>query len=286
MDSVKEVFSFSREFPFIVAHGYGSNDPVPMLHWHDCLELNLVKGGSGVNVIGSDSYSLVQGEIYVINNNERHYAFRNSYLDLLVIIFDPVLVWQCGAFDYEYLRPFFERKISFCNRIQPDNVFAREIGALMEEIEKEDREKSPGYRLVIKALLMKVLALLYRHFKLEGQIEDEVQEKLREFNRIKDAVSYIDLNFMHDINLDEVAQMSFMTRTYFSTFFKKVMKVNLTEYVLSLRINYAARLLKQTSMSVTEICDRCGFSSLSYFNRTFKKATTLSPSEYRKSTGL
>ncbi len=281
MKSEKEIFRLPKGFPFSLFHTGGRCDALPALHWHDCLELNLVKAGKGVNVISENNFEMEQGQIYVINSNERHYAFSDGSLDMLVIIFEPVYIWQNTSFDYEYLKPFFERNVNFHNLIDGNNPFAAQIISLLEDIEREYLDEKPGYRLFIKASLMKILALLYRHFKLEGQIGSELLEKQRDFERIREAVLYIEQHFTENICIPDLAKLIYMNASYFSTYFKKVMKMNITDYILTLRINRAAILLRETAKPVTEIAAESGFGNSAYFTRAFRKITKLSPTKYR-----
>lgn len=282
MDSHEEKFLLQKQFPFEVFKTGGSTDTIPVLHWHECLEINYILGGSGYNVIGDNKHIMKPGEIYIINNSEHHYAFSTESLEMIVIIFDDALVWSGSSFDYEYLKPFFERKINFCNLISPDNSISQGLGALINEIVQVYDNQQTGYQLVIKASMLKILALLYRHFKLENQIDSEILKKKHDFERIKLAVEHIDKYFTSEISLHFLSRLVFMNPNYFSTYFKKVMHMSLTEYTTALRINHAGRLLKKTSYSVTEICSECGFKSLSHFNRTFKGFTGLNPSDYKK----
>jgi AraC-like DNA-binding protein len=54
------------------------------------------------------------------------------------------------------------------------------------------------------------------------------------------------------------------------------------DYILKTRIAMAKELLCEADMSVTEISESCGFSSISYFSRTFKNETGMSPLKYKK----
>lgn len=84
------------------------------------------------------------------------------------------------------------------------------------------------------------------------------------------------------IKVEDIAEMSHYTYSYFSSEFKEVFGMPLTKYLLSIRINKASTLLKATDMNITEIAACSGFSYTNYFARAFKKEMGLSPSEYRK----
>ena len=78
-----------------------------------------------------------------------------------VVVFDADLVLSGGE-DYALIRAFYEWKTSFKHRIVADSPVLTGILPLMLEIDKEWQQQEIGYRLVIKALLLKLLAMLYR----------------------------------------------------------------------------------------------------------------------------
>lgn len=155
METKKFIRTLPKDFPFEITREKGLLNNKSMLHHHDFLELNLVCGGEGIYIIGDTTYKLKPGEVYIMNSNEHHHAFSDGSLDLLVVVFDPVFIWNNNAFDYEYLKPFFERKIYFFNKLESENETSNEIGMVLREIEKEYRDKKEGYKLVIKALMLK-----------------------------------------------------------------------------------------------------------------------------------
>jgi AraC-like DNA-binding protein len=70
--------------------------------------------------------------------------------------------------------------------------------------------------------------------------------------------------------------------TYFSTLFKKEMGVTFSNYILNVKIDHAKRLLKNTNMSLISIAIELGFDNQSYFSNVFKKATNMTPKQYRQ----
>ena len=73
-----------------------------------------------------------------------------------------------------------------------------------------------------------------------------------------------------------------MTAVSFSRFFKLRTGRSLSDYIIDIRLGFAARLLVDSTMSVAEICYDCGFNNLSNFNRKFKKKKACSPKEFRE----
>jgi AraC-like DNA-binding protein len=73
-----------------------------------------------------------------------------------------------------------------------------------------------------------------------------------------------------------------MSPTAFSRFFKLHTGRNLSDYIIDIRIGHSARLLVDTSRSVSEICYESGFNNVSNFNRIFRKKKGCSPKDFRE----
>ena len=93
---------------------------------------------------------------------------------------------------------------------------------------------------------------------------------------------YINTNLLNKISLEEVARYLGMNRTYFCMFFKKHYGKGFSDYINDLRIEKAAALLLKGDRSISEICRECGYSTVPYFNRAFKRSKGVTPGAYRK----
>jgi YesN/AraC family two-component response regulator len=94
--------------------------------------------------------------------------------------------------------------------------------------------------------------------------------------------AYVKANLTGDITLTEAAAKVFLNPSYLSQLFKQQTNMNFTDYVLEERIGEAKRLLCVTSLRISDIAGRVGYTDLAYFSAVFKKAAGVTPSEYRK----
>ena len=97
--------------------------------------------------------------------------------------------------------------------------------------------------------------------------------------RIKE---YIDLHYDRDLSLDTMSKHFFIGKYQISRIFKKTYDINYSDYILKIRMENAALLLKSTSCKLYEIAHRTGFEETSYFSNVFKKYYGITPNEYRK----
>lgn len=111
-----------------------------------------------------------------------------------------------------------------------------------------------------------------------------VVEKKKEQNNsvVGKAKEYIKEHFNKDISLEEVAKYVDISPYYFSKLFKEEEGQNFIEYLTSLRIAKAKKLLQESEASIKEVCCEVGYSDPNYFSRIFKKVVGYTPTEYRE----
>ncbi|KRE69663.1 hypothetical protein ASL11_14935 [Paenibacillus sp. Soil750] len=99
--------------------------------------------------------------------------------------------------------------------------------------------------------------------------------------RITHVVKYIDANFSEKINLEQVAQLVFISPAYLSRNFRAITGFTFVGYIQHVRIRHAKHLLLESNKKMSEIAAAVGFDNFTYFNRTFKKLVLTNPLKYR-----
>lgn len=103
--------------------------------------------------------------------------------------------------------------------------------------------------------------------------------------RIGEAMAYIQENLGQDISRAELAEQLHLNEEYFSKLFHKYAGCTFKEFVMEERMHQAKRLLKYSRLSISLIASRVGYDNFSYFSKAFRKATGMTPQEYRKEHG-
>ena len=101
----------------------------------------------------------------------------------------------------------------------------------------------------------------------------------------KDCVyieKYIDAHFKEDITLDTLSELTFLNKYHIVHAFKQYKGISPINYMIQKRIQEAKVLLSTTNLQISEISIIIGFTSQSYFAQAFKKATGISPIQFRK----
>ncbi|MDR8390781.1 AraC family transcriptional regulator [Aliifodinibius sp. S!AR15-10] len=104
----------------------------------------------------------------------------------------------------------------------------------------------------------------------------------KDYQRINKACQYVMDHYQEDISLDDVIEIIGLTKAAFCRHFKKVTGKTFFTYIKQYRIGQACRLLMETNLNVTEISYRCGFNTISNFNKQFKTVMNANPSTYRE----
>ena len=110
----------------------------------------------------------------------------------------------------------------------------------------------------------------------------EIAREKEAVSIIEKAKSYIRDNYKKDISLDEVSREVDISPYYFSKLFKQETGGNFIEYLTEVRLRNARELLKDSGLSIKEICAESGYSDPNYFSRIFKKYEGVTPSEFRE----
>lgn len=283
MKLVRDNIPLDKDFPFQISQVIlnGENSHPDTWHWHSYFEITYVQSGRGNYFVNGEEYSMDEGDIIIFNNVEPHgWNLLDEDMRLLVMIFSPEFVAEkLSFFDAGYLKPFVERGSNFKNRIGKEEPVSHEIRKGIREIYREWEDKKEGYRLMIKANILRILTMLIRAYQDERKSGEMLKEKKNAMKRLEQAFVYINEHYCEKITLEEAAAAAFMSATYFSGYFRKVTSLSFTEYVTRLRIAHARELLKSTNRSVTDIAAECGFNNTSNFYRLYKKHTGKPPRE-------
>ena len=128
------------------------------------------------------------------------------------------------------------------------------------------------------ALLAELLISLQRY--RDGMEESDGNEDTSH-SRMREVAAYLCEHAAEQITLTEVAAHFAVSPSHLSRVFHQETGFGIREYLIHYRIRQACELLLNSGLTVTEIADRCGFSDSNYFGDAFKKATGLSPREYK-----
>lgn len=249
-------------------------------HWHEHMEFLYFVSGTAMIECGSSPFQTQAGDLIVVNSNELHYGVSHSTdLFYYAIIVDIAMLqsYAVDAVETKFITPITQNRILFLNQITHDENITACILALIRELEN----KELGYELSIKSQLYRLLSLLIRSYVAPATDLDQYRAKLRELERLAPVFKQIDESYSDKLTVEQLANLTGLSRYHFSRLFKQLTDKSLMEYINWIRINKSEELLRNTSMSISEIAEACGFNDIYYFSRTFRKHKELSPTKWR-----
>lgn len=254
------------------------------IHNHSVYELNFVENAKGVRRIVGDSQEVI-----------------GDYDLCLITSPDLEHVWEQNECHSDDIR---EITVQFDFSMSDETLFGRNPYA---SITRMMQEAKMGLSFPMQAIMkvyglldtlssvkdgfyavQQFLTILYELSRCENArtlasssyAKVTVEDDSRRILKVK---NFISKNYMDELRLPELASLAGMSSSAFSRFFKLHTGRNISEYIIDLRLGYAARMLVDTAKSISEIGFDCGFNNLSNFNRIFKKKKGCSPSEFRES---
>ena len=241
------------------------------LHWHDYYEIEYVLDGSGKEILNGKEIEIHKGVLNIISPSDFHEIIVDAPITLVKIYFD-ISILDPTLFS-EVSNLLDGRFINLCGKDKElyDSLFLTLI------LQKELYEKSDSYQLIMKNSLKSILLTTAEYIRKNCDMQTYDKQ------RLSSALAYIHANFKKHITLTRVANQVHFSEAYFSRHFHESLGMTFSQYVKKLRMEFAAGLLLNSDMEITNICYESGFSSPQSFSNEFKKIYKLTPSEYRKS---
>lgn len=256
-------------------------------HKHTMIEVSCILSGCGIYTCNGEDYEFKPGSIFLHPSNEPHYFSSvdgKSKPALLVLHFDPGFIWSLSSeWSCSQYMKIFTRGNAISHMIPADTVAAGEIARLLDEMYEECHGHEPAYELMVKARLMMILSTIVRHFSEELEKDLSSVASKQHLERMEQSTKYILKHLGEPLTLESVAKEACLSRSYYSNIFKSLYGVSVWEFILNQRVELAKYKLETGTAPITAVCEESGFSSIGNFNRAFKKATGLSPREYRQS---
>lgn len=99
---------------------------------------------------------------------------------------------------------------------------------------------------------------------------------------LQDACTYIEEHLDEEIGRDDVAGAVFLNPDYLNRIFKKELNMSLSHFILEKKMQQACRLLCETTLSVSEIAEKVGYTNFSAFSYAFRRSIGCSPTGFRR----
>jgi AraC-like DNA-binding protein len=238
-------------------------------HLHTSIELLLVEDGEISVTIGSCTQVLKSGDFAIIFPNCIHsyYTDKEATSNRITVALCPVELG--GDFMPMLLKQYPVNPFISSDQLHPDISYVmKAISGLRNT--KEDL-------IIIKAYLQLILARTLPLITLKSNKDKQPPQRMAQL------ISYLAEHFCEPLSLELLASQFGLSRYVVSRIFSEKLNTSFTNYINTLRINYAQTLLQGTDQDILSISMNCGYENSRTFNREFKKICGTSPREYRKS---
>lgn len=255
--------------------------PPVIAHWHDEAEFTLVTEGCGTYQVQLNSYEVKAGDLLFIPPATLHSitAPAGGYMRTETYVFHMHFLGMHTAdvCAVRYLTPISSQKlippVLFC----AEHPLYSRIRGIFLDLNNVYAAKENGYELLLKADFLTLIALL-----LPYCTEASAQTGLHSEHtaKLKGVLEYIDQHYTEELSIAQLAELCYFSEYHFMRFFKKYIGMSCLDYIKNLRLEKAAELLEQGTLSTLEISLSAGFHNLSYFHREFKKKYGMTPKKF------
>lgn len=253
-------------------------------HFHEEYELVYCERGFGMKFIGNSFSTYQEGEIALIGKNVPHlFKADDSFYQVGSSIKPSSIVIQ-------FLEGFLGKQFfNTPEMIEMKQVLALSMNGIMVLGETRRKIKTLMYEMLeagkigrLKGLI-EIFGLLSTSTELQPLSINTISGiNIKDSLKMHKVLEYALLHYKQDINIQTAAKLANLSESAFCRYFKSRTQKSFLSFVIEMRLNESSRLLKETDLSILDICYESGFKNLSNFNRLFRKQFQESPVEYRK----
>jgi len=279
-DVIREITPLTQNDCFTIFSRKKSEFNFP-LHSHEEMELNLILHAAGTKrIVGDHIEEIDDMELVLVGSNLPHGWFthlcKSKSIHEVTIQFQKELFSQGFLQKNQliYIRKLFEgakRGVAF-SRETIEQITPRLLAL----------EKKAGFDSILELFSIFHDLSISRNIKTLSDTTFMKEQVTYNSRRLERAFDYMHHHFAQELTLKEVAKVANMPEASFSRFVKMHTGYTFTESLTDIRLGHVSRLLIDTTHSIAEIANKCGFNNMANFNRIFKLKKGCTPKEFKK----
>ena len=252
-------------------------------HFHSEYEILYVIEGAGNSFVANNIENFQSGDLALLGSNLPHfwrsdekYHAKDSQenINYIVIQFSNELLNESlfKFVEFQLISDLLKQSARGIRFLEP---FSEKAGKKIIKI-----ARSKGFKqLILLFELLQEFGKTDQYRLLASELYNE-QEQNFSNDRMAKVLHYINTSYQQKVELEKVASIANLHPSAFCRYFKEKTGKSLSEYLNNMRLSYACRLILEGNLSISQVCFESGFNNLSNFNRTFKKHTRYTPTEY------
>ena len=274
----------TTEFPITYFHDElaALPDRAGPLHWHPDFEIATALHGVLDYQVGEHHIILEAGDSIFVNGNILHgiKQLSGDIPDPMPnIVFSGTFVApEISTIYQKYIQPIVQCDSLPFVVFRHNNCFHDEINCLIKDIYRHMQEKKACYELSVQRNISSIFEFLSCNFddlpKTEAtriQINNQI--------RLQKMLSYIYKNYAESVSLEDIARAADVSRSEAGRCFQTYMGCSPIDALIQYRLQTAHQLLSERAQTLQQISYACGFNSVNYFSRQFKKRYGYAPSQ-------
>ncbi len=250
-------------------------------HYHKDYELTYIVKSSGIRYVGNSVDNFVSGDLIFIGENVPH-CWKNDK-GYSSGVKSTCVQWDSNVLD-KFVNSTIELK-SIRKLLETSRFGIKFTNKAFNEMINKRLEKLCHFRPEKRIIdLLDILLALSNCIDKEllAMGGERYKFSKKSDTRITSILNYIDTKYQEKITIQDMANLTFMTRSAFCKYFKKQFSRSFTNYLNEFRIRKVCLLLQETDNKLLDIALMCGYENMSFFHRQFKKYLKQTPLEYRK----
>lgn len=247
-------------------------------HYHPEYEITLIESGHGKRLVGDSLKNFESGDLVLLGPGLPH-TWESVPMNQKKKSTATVV-----QFADELMKPFMElSEFRGIKKLLTDSKrglhFKKDTTEAILELKSLTAANGP--QRIIRLLHLLSLLSGLRSQPLSSGYFISVKGAENE-SRINQVCQYVNRNFAKKISLKDAAKLIHLSSSAFCKFFKRTTGKTYSDYVNEIRIAQACTLLTETDRTVATIAGLCGFESITYFNRVFRRKKAFTPAAFRK----
>lgn len=266
-----------------------TGDNILFLHWHEHLELIVMRSGHALFHIDSRSIEAGPGDVLLVPGGSLHvgYAQAEGHFLFDCIVFNASLFgeWVNDPVHVQLAAPYLEGKQHFPIRLSREEGWEERFEPELQDIVEELTAKETGYQLIVKAKLYAWFVRLARCYAGMQPTTRQTETYFANRDRFKLLIDWIERHYAEKLTVREASEIVRLDPFHFCKQFKKLTGRTFIEYVNVCRTNEAERLLMRSQATISEIAVQVGCENANYFTKLYKQYKGMTPSEVRRRAG-
>lgn len=274
----------AREFPITYYHDelVILPDRTGPLHWHPEFEIATAEFGVLDYQVGEHHIILEAGDSIFVNGNILHgiKQLSGDVPDPMPnIVFSGTLIApETSAIYQKYVLPIAQFDSLPFVVFRHSNLSHSEVNCIIRDTYRQMNEKKACYELSVQRNINRIFEFLYSNFTVLPKTE-ATRIQINNQIRLQKMLSYIYENYAESVTLEDIAKAADISRSEAGRCFRAYMGCSPVEILIQYRLQMAHQLLSERTQTLQQISYACGFNSVNYFSRQFKKRYGYAPSQ-------